>query len=819
MFVAMQGANQSVLQGFQNTVERVAGRAQLEISAGEVGFEEGVLDRVRMAPLVGRAEPVIEAVVQTGLRGEGNLLILGVDMLGDAGLRDYQLAGGDADVIDDPLVFLAQPDSLILSREFAERNSLHSDSKLRMETMDGNKEFTVRGLLRPTGMASAYGGNLAVMDIYAAQKVFGRGRRFDRIDVVVAEGVPVERAREALRGELGPAFSVELPQSRSQDFEALLAGYSAVVNTMSVFALLIGMFVVYNSFGVAVTQRRTEIGTLRALGASRRQIRNLFLIESAIAGSLGVAGGLWIGSGAARRLSVITRGVAAAVSGMDQYPNDMTVSVGLLLAAAAMGLITTVIAAWVPARNAARVEPVVALQKGIHHSIPARENRVRSLIALATSVISAACFLWGSNPFLFTGFVLLTVTAVLLVPALSFWLTRVLRVLLRFMRPVEGILAADSLMQAPRRTSATVTALMLSLGVAVTMAGSAQATFASMEQWVNSSFNADMLLLTSNSLTSRSFQFPAAMQAQLEALPGIDEVLPVRSVHFPVRRSPVMIIGLPMEKAARRMPLQHVVQGEFKDMYRRAGAGEGFIVSENLMLLQKIKLGDMVELPAPSGTLRLPVVGAIRDFSNQTGSIYMELSVFRRYWLDDSLDMLYVYLRPGIDPLEVKPRILARFASERRLFVMLNGDLRRLVLNVAKQWFRLIYVQMGVAILVAVLGIVSALTVSILDRQRELAVLRAAGGTRNQIRGTLWLEAMALAFMGVVLGLLLGGVSLFYQIETLRRSVVATSLDYIFPTGIALLLFPIMLVVAVISALAPAESALRVSLVKALEYE
>jgi putative ABC transport system permease protein len=176
VFVAMHTANQSVLAGFRNTVVRIAGRAQLQVSAGEAGFEEEVLDRVRNTPGVERAAPVIEAVVQTGLQGEGNLLILAVDMVGDAGLRDYTLESGGPEVVDDPLVFLAQPDSLILTRDFAERNRLQSNSKLLMQTMEGQKEFTVRGLLRPSGMTSAYGGNLAIMDIYAAQQVFGRGR-------------------------------------------------------------------------------------------------------------------------------------------------------------------------------------------------------------------------------------------------------------------------------------------------------------------------------------------------------------------------------------------------------------------------------------------------------------------------------------------------------------------------------------------------------------------------------------------------------------------------------------------------------------------
>jgi putative ABC transport system permease protein len=819
VFVAMHTANQSVLAGFRNTVVRIAGRAQLQVSAGEAGFEEEVLDRVRNTPGVERAAPVIEAVVQTGLQGEGNLLILAVDMVGDAGLRDYTLESGGQEVVDDPLVFLAQPDSLILTRDFAERNRLQSNSKLLMQTMEGQKEFTVRGLLRPSGMTSAYGGNLAIMDIYAAQQVFGRGHRFDRIDVVVAEAAGVERTQESLRRVLGPALSVELPDRRGQNFEALLAGYSAVVNTMSVFALFIGMFVVYNSFAVAVTQRRTEIGTLRALGASRDQIRNLFLLESAVAGVLGAAGGVWIGLGMARLLTGITTGVATAVSGIEQNPEKTVISGGLLVAAAAMGLITTMVAAWIPARSAAQAEPVLALQKGRQQSISSGENRLRSRIAMATGAVSAVCFFWGSDALLYAGFGLVAVTAVLLAPALSYRLARVLRVPLRFVRPVEGMLAADSLLQAPRRTSATVAALMLSLAVAVAMAGAAQATIVSIKEWTDTAFNADLLVLTSDSLSSRSFHFPASMQAQLEAMPGIDEVQPVRSVRFPVHGSPVMIIGLKIEEAARRTPSRHVVAGDFQDMHRRAAEGQGLIVSENLALLQKMKLGDVLELAAPAGTLRLPVVGVFRDFSNQTGSIYMDLAVFRRYWKDDSLDMLHVYLRPGVDPVEAKSRILARFESQRRLFVYLNGDVRRFVLNVGNQWFGLTYMQIGVAVLVAVLGIVNTLTVSILDRRRELGILRAVGGMRNQIRGTLWLEAMTMAFMGVVLGLSLGGISLFYQLETLRRSILATPLGYIFPTSLALALFPIMLLVAFLSALAPAEAALRGSLVKALEYE
>src|SRR5262249_12628002 len=176
VFVGMHTANQSVLFAFRQTVDRIAGTTQLQISSGETGFGEEILERVQSLKEARVAVPVIEATVNTGLPGQGNLLILGVDMTGDRSLRQYDLESGDEALLDDPLVFLAQPDSLIVTDTFARENHLGNGSRVPMETMEGQKSFTIRGVMKSSGLASAFGGNLAIMDVYAAQKVFGRGR-------------------------------------------------------------------------------------------------------------------------------------------------------------------------------------------------------------------------------------------------------------------------------------------------------------------------------------------------------------------------------------------------------------------------------------------------------------------------------------------------------------------------------------------------------------------------------------------------------------------------------------------------------------------
>ena len=525
LLVAMQSANQSVMRSFNQTVDRIAGKAQLTVSAGDAGFGEEILERVQAVPEVRAAAPVIEAAADTGLAGQGKLLILAVDMTGDRSLRDYDFDSADDDVIDDPLVFLAQPDSLIVTAEFATRNGLRNGSHVSFDTMQGTKQFTIRGILKAGGLASAFGGNLGIMDIYAAQMVFGRGRHFDRIDVGLHEGLSLEKGEAALRAALGPAFRVEPPSGRGRQFESLLGIYTAALKISSLFALFIGMFIIYNSFAIAVTQRRSEIGILRALGATRSQIRMLFLGESAIAGVIGAAVGIAVGLGFARSLTGITGQLMESMFGVPQNAQGVQVEPRFLVFAMVLGVATSMIAALIPARNAARVEPVQALQKGRYQVLGAGENRVRRTVALAALALAVICFFFGKDLRAFyTGFLSTVLAFLLLTPFLSLALAKMLRRPLKWLRPIEGSLAADSLIQAPRRTSATVAALMLSLSLVIAQGGVSAGSIVSIREWINSTLNPDLFLYTSQTPAAHDFRFPAAMEAELQAVPGIADV-------------------------------------------------------------------------------------------------------------------------------------------------------------------------------------------------------------------------------------------------------------------------------------------------------
>lgn len=819
VFVGMHTANQSVLFAFRKTIDRIAGTTQLQISAGQLGFNEDILEKVQRVPGVRVAVPVIEAAVNTGIQGQGNLLILGVDMLGDRSLRDYDLEGGDEGAIDDPLVFLAQPDSLMVSRTFAAENHLATNSKLKLSTMEGAKQFTIRGVMKTSGLASAFGGKLAVMDVYAAQKMFGRGRTFDRIDAAVNDGLRVEDVRDRIQAAIGPGFQVQTPESRGNEFESIAGIYSTSANISSLFALFIGMFIIYNTFAIAVTQRRTEIGILRALGATQTQIRVLFLTESAVAGLMASILGVLAGMLLARGMAGYIGSLLGEVYGIGERAQEVSASPPLLAFSLAIGVVTSVIAAFIPARNAARIDPVKALQKGRYQTLTAGENRARRLSAMLCGALALACFAAGGlGALLYLGFLFSLLAALLLSPALGLWLSKLVRPLLRAVLPVEGTLAADSIIQAPKRTSGAVAALMLSIGLVISLGGVAKASYASIMQWMNITLNPDLFVSTSENITQRSFRFPLAMSEDLRLVPGVAQVQPVRSARIVFRGTPVMLVvaDIPGLRDRARLP---ALSGNTDEMYRLAADGKGVIVADNLALMQHLEVGQQIDIPTPKGNIRLPIVGAILDYSDQQGTFLIDRTVYRKYWGDETADVFRIYLEKGASGPAVRSAILDRFGSTTRLFVLTNDDIRAYITRVTDQWFGLTYVQIAVAVIVAVLGIVNTLTVSITDRRRELGVLQAVGAIRQQIRRTVWLESLLIGWLGLTLGLALGAVQLYYVLEISRRDIAGLRLDYSYPFSVALVLVPVILGAAFLSAIWPGESAVRGSLVEALEYE
>jgi putative ABC transport system permease protein len=820
VYIAIELSSASLRASLRRTVDKVSGKAQLEVSSGEAGVPDTLADGVRAVPGVAAAQPIVEAVVKPEGEGEQSLMVLGVDFLGDRAVRDWDF--GEQDVLDDPLVFLAQPDSICLTQEFAARKKLAIDDTIRLETGHGWKRFTVRGLIKPQGPATAFGGNVALMDLYAAQYVFARGRLVDRVDVVLQPGVTVDEGARRLTAALGPGITAEPPSRRGAEMEVLIVNFGRTLTLGSWQAMFIAVFLIFNVFAVAATRRRREIGILRSLGVPRGTILRLFLVEGAILGILGSAVGIGAGLLLARLTTRFIAGLTEIAYGLMNSESALVVDPRVVVIGAVFGVLSAVAAAFVPARAAARLQPVEALAKGGFHKVSVRSERLRLALGAAAAVVAAiAVVTLAHRSFAgaVAGMMLVNGAALLLAPSLIGPLVRALRSPMERVFRVEGRIAADTLLQAPRRTTATVLALMVSLGFVLTLAGLTHSFRVSYTEWMNGIVNADFYVTASTRFFSKAYRLPAEFAEVLAGIPGVRWVEEFRGIHIKYAGKRPFLASLPLARTYRRLEMTRVA-GSKADLVERVPRGEGIAVSDNFSRLFGKRLGEDVTLETPSGPLTLPVLSIVLDYSSDQGTIWMDRSVYLAHWKDEGVDAIDILTESGADRDRIAREIRTRLAGKTdRLFVMTASEMKGNIHKLLDQFFALSYVQLVIALLVAVLGITNTLVISVAERRRELGILKALGTVRRQVFSLIVLEALGISIVGSIVGYVIGTYLIAYAADSISATNTGWTLPYAFPWGLAIGLAPLLIAVTVLAALYPARIALSVSPAEALEFE
>jgi putative ABC transport system permease protein len=817
--VALQGGTQTVLSDFRQTVDQIAGSCQLQVAAGEAGVPEAFIEKLQGLPQVRAASPVIEALAETDVAGT-RLLIVGLDVTGDAAMRPWLFKTGDGSAEIDPIAFIAQPDSLLMTRSFALSHGWNLGSKLGLHTMDGLKAFTVRGLLSDENLEKIYGGNVAVMDVYGAQRVFGRGASVDRIEIALTEGTALEDGRAAIRRAVGPGYTVDPPSARGEQFEDLVKAYETLQAMACLFAVALGICMIDASFRLAVAQRRKEIGILRSLGATRGQVRSIFLWEGLITGVLGSALGLALGihlfAAGTRMAGTMFR---SSFGGLADQTQQIHVSPVLMAVAFLAGVGISLVASWLPARDAARANPVEAFRPMYYQrSLPAWQPRA----LLASGLLALGALAGGmqeSSTAAFYGSMLLLFLAVVLaIPTFVLGAVRLLRPLLSRVVGLESTLALDSLAATPRRTVATMIVLVLIFGQAVTVAGTNQSIRHTLEIWVERAFQADLVLSASANLASQSLRFPPHFEDTLRAIPGVGAAQPVRSVRVPLHGMPVLIVATDYAVSAGKQG-QRVISGNWREMCLKTAREEGVFISEALARLERLKRGSVVELNAPGGMLRLPVVGIVNDHSDKRGVVFLSLALYRRYWNDQTSDKFRIDAAPGVTVEQLRGRIREALADRYPASMISRQEMRDYVLHPRGDKLGPLEYQLLICLAVAALALMNMALISVADRSREFAVLRALGAFRGQVRKTLLVEMLATGGLSLLMGLALGAALLLYLLAAVHRYLTGVNLEYAFPWNAMLWLASVALLAGPAAVLAAIPAMRRVSLSVALDSE
>jgi putative ABC transport system permease protein len=825
VLIAVVLVNRSVMRGFTETLEDVSGRVDLEVTASR-GFEEDRLDLVRGVAGVAGATPVVQetAVYRRPDGQTERLVLLGVDFLGEDDERFRTYGSNEMKTIkEDPIAFLNAPTNLVLARSLAERMGLGLKDKLTLTTPSGQTPFEVWGFIDDDGVGRAFGGNVAVMYYQALQVAFDRGTRIDRIDLDVAESASLDAVRAAVLSALGPGFTVERPARRTGHVSQMLSGLRLALTMGSLVALIVGLFLIYNTLSISVVQRRRELGILRALGTTRRQVLALFVLEGALLGFVGSALGALLGLQLAR---VMLRTVTATVNELylQVAATEVDVDAGLLLVGFVLGVVGATASAWVPAREATRVSPVETLRTGYAVAPPRRAGLGRLDLYGALSLAIGVGAVYGLPPVdeLPIG---AFIAAVAIVLAVAFWVPQVIRGVVATLRRcgierlgVEVRMANDNVPRDLTRASVTSGALMVAVAMSVAFAGFLESFRESALRWVDRTVPADLFITSSNEFSgTQSVPMTDTLGEPLAALEGVEAVERVRLHDFVYAETPVKLLSTEMKVFANRASLTFL-EGDVEQGLRGTEAG-GVLLSENFARRFDLHVGTSIELSTPRGSLTYPVAGVVVDYTSDVGTLILDRATYVRDWEDARVDTYKLYLTPGTDPEPVRAKVMGAWGEKFDLFVLTNAEFKREIEAILDQSFAVMRALELVALLIAVMGVVNAVLASVLDRVREIGVLRAVGMLRRQVRRMVMVEAGILGLSSAIAGLVAGLGLAWLLIDHIFVAQSAWHIPWALPWGTFARLCVTVVVVAIFAGWYPAREAAALEVGDALEYE
>jgi putative ABC transport system permease protein len=763
--LAIRLANDSSVRGFSLALDTMAGAASLEI------VSPGGVDEARLGPLgwlrdIGDVSAVIEgdALARAGSAPAEAVRVLGVDILRDRAFREYDLvefAGGRRQPAPQEfLTLLLDPRSVVTTEIFARRHGLHVSDSLELAIGDERKAFVIRGLLRNEGPARVLDGNFVLMDIAAAQWAFDRLGRVDRVEIRLPPGREVADAERLLTSRLPPGLTAQRPSRRGEQVETMLRAFHFNLAALSYVALLVGLFLVYNTVAVSVIARREEIGVLRAVGASRGTVLRLFLAEAAalaaVGAVLGAPAGWLLAQGAVRLTSttVNTLYIAAATAVPALDPRDAGVAI-------AMGVGLALLAAAAPALEASRVTPLAALRGADRLEARYRVNR-RQLALAVVLLLAAAGFsrlgpLGGLPVFGFAAAVATVFGIAFLVPAALALLARYGARPLTALFGVEGQLAHANLSGAIPRLAVSIAALAVSLSMMVAIAIMIGSFRETVIYWVGQTLQADLYMSTArrSSLDTQS-SISQELEAAVTAHPRVAAVDRFRTLNL-LYDARLTVLGT----GDFRVLLAHgnLVFKEPSDgraALRGTIGTDAVVASESFALKAGKRAGDIVRLQTPHGPADFRLAAVYFDYTTDRGVVVMDRGTFARHFGEQRPTSLTVYLRPGSDPLAVRADLLSALGERHRVFIHTNASIRDEVLRIFDSTFAITYALEAIAVFVGILGVSGTLLTLILERRRELTTLRLVGADRRQIRKMVVIEAGMIGVVSQVLGWVAG---------------------------------------------------------------
>jgi putative ABC transport system permease protein len=851
--VATQALSETMSKATLAAANPMAGTLDFIITNGDFPIDRSLAKEIETVKGVKSVQPRIFDQAKRIVGGEKRpIMVLGIDLTSDKKKPDelaehFQLKPDLAEVkITYGVVAYAafQMPAFVGSELNAELEKeelpippflkfLNLDKKVKLVQIEKGQEkhnvFRVASIeLKDTAdkdKFAAFTGHVVILDLDNAATVVGLPKgKVRRMDVVLEPGADAKKARSAIESLLANRAKVSTMEEHNRSLQSAMDGMKIGFSMCGVAALIVGMFLVYNALSVSVAERRHEIGILLALGATRDQVWRLFAGEAFVLGTVGAALGIPCGMGFAYLgLRPMQDAISDIFSTMNLRQIELTWE--LVALAFTVGILSAVIASLVPAVQAAYDKPAEAVRR-----VP-KESPVSYLVMHIAStcilVLGGAGLIvirdylprrWGT----YGGLSMVMIGALLSAPLFAQLGARAIMPFSRRFFPIEWRIAADNLIRAPGRTGMVIGALAAGVCLIVETAGIIRSNREAIRDWLDTSLAADIIITAGSPVGSGGQNEPMkeGLRDELMKIAGVEEVLPTRqSYNILFRNVNVALTTIVAERAdaieRKRLP-KHDHLKLYAAMMREKNA---IIVSENFAALHHVRIGDYITLHSDKGEVKLHVVGTVVDYTWNLGTIVMNRSDYIEHWQDPSVTLFEVFLKPGVDPKAAKANIAAKLGAQFDLHPLTRSELKDRVDDMIERLYSIALGQEIVVVLVAALGVVTALLISVLQRRREMGLLRAIGASRAQVVYLVLAEACLMGVFGSILGFLFSVPLQWYALQIVFLEESGFTFDVMMPwresAGIALSA----LVIATLAGLGPALYAVRERIPDAIAYE
>ncbi len=807
--LAIDLAGNAAAGSFRSSMETLTGDSNLEITAAG-GVPESVVGTLATLPYAIRISARIEGYA-VNEESKKAVPLIGLDLIAEGGaFEGSQTAKNSTSSQQDPkgeaVTQIAQNNAIWVGSSFGRK----SGDRVRLLINDQVREFTVRGVYPDSNDDES----AILMDLATAQDALRRNGLVDRVLLKVPATPSLEEWQQRFRSVLPIGVQVQPQGTGTNENRTMLAAFRLNLHLLSYISLVVGAFLIFNTISVSVVRRRPEIGIVRALGASRATILSAFIGEAACLGAAGSLIGLPMGRAMA---TVAVRLIGATVQSLyvSSRPGPIALTMDSVLLAFVIGIGIAVVSAYAPAREASLVSPVEAMARG-RREYEVRVHRIRDLwIALLIGAGAAAASLApaiSGRPLLgYLAVVLLVVASALMIPAFVSAFTSFSSKLLGRMLGVEALLASRSLSASLRRTSvlvgalSTAIAMMISVGI---MVGSFRETVL---LWMDNQLPADLYIRPAgNPGADRHPTISLGLAEQIATLPGVAAVDRLRAYEISYDGMPATLAAADLRVLRSSHSSAFFSGRSAEQVLADLNSRDVILVSEPFAYKHHVKAGDTIRLSLGAYQANFRITDVYYDYSSERGNILMSRKTLLRYLPDPAPSNIAVYTKLDARSDTVRAEI-EQAAAGKRVIVSSNRELRVEAVRIFDRTFAITYALEAVAVLVAVMGIAGALLVLVMDRRREIGLLRFLGAATGQLRKLILVEAGLLGLMANLVGLALGFALSLILVYVINKQSFGWTIRFHWPVAVLVGALTVVYAATVLAGLYPARVAVRLN--------